>query len=339
MNIEDPVELLTYLRERGAIGTAEEPEVRRLGGGVSNRAVMVRRRGGESWVLKQGLPKLRVETDWFCSPERVWREAAGLRWLRELTPPGTIPELVFEDRENYLFAMEAIPPPHENWKQKLLAGDLVEDHVLQFARLIAGIHRKAAGQVSRLDAEFGDRSFFEALRLEPYYSYTARQVPRSAQFLEQLISETRSHCLTLVHGDYSPKNILVFNERLVLLDHEVVHYGDPAFDLGFSLTHLLSKANHMENRRDEFLTAASLYWKTYWSKVNPDGWTRGLEVRSVRQTLGCLLARVAGRSPLEYLTPSDRDRQKAGVLALLRDLPNNVEGLIEGFKGELLKYA
>jgi len=339
LNIENPVELLAYLRERSAIGTAEEPEVRRLGGGVSNRAVLVRRSGGESWVLKQGLAKLRVEADWFCSPERVYREAAGLRWLKELTPPGTIPNLVFEDRENYLFAMEAIPTPHKNWKQMLLAGDLLESHVLQFAHLIAAIHRKAADEVSRLEAEFGDRSFFEALRLEPYYSYTARQIPRSARFFEQLLSETRRHRLTLVHGDYSPKNILVFEERFVLLDHEVIHYGDPAFDLGFSLTHLLSKANHLENRRDQFLGAASLYWKTYWSEVALAGWAQGLEARSVRQTLGCLLARVAGRSPLEYLTRSDRKRQREAAIAMLRDLPKDMEGMIEGFRGELLRHA
>jgi len=280
-----------------------------------------------------------VEADWFCSPERVYREAAGLRWLRELTPPGTIPNLVFDDRENYLFAMEAIPTPHRNWKQMLLAGDLVESHVLQFAHLVASIHRKAAHNVPRLEAEFGDRSFFEALRLEPYYSYTARKIPHSAKFFEQLLSETRRHRLTLVHGDYSPKNILVFKDRLVLLDHEVIHYGDPAFDLGFSLTHLLSKASHLQNRRDRFLEAARLYWRTYWGEVALEGWAQGLDARSVCQTLGCLLARVAGRSPLEYFTGSDRERQKAAVMALLCNLPKDVEELIEGFKGELLRHA
>ena len=107
----------------------------------------------------------------------------------------------------------------------------------------------AIEQRNELQSIFADRTFFEALRLEPYYRYTALRTPASADFYDALITDTLSHALTLVHGDYSPKNVLVHHDQLVLLDYEVAHWGDPAFDVGFALTHLLSKAHHIAPRR------------------------------------------------------------------------------------------
>ena len=147
-----------------------------------------------------------------------------------------------------------------NWKTVLLAGTLDMDLVRQFGHLLGTIHRRASERRTEIAGVFGDRSVFESLRIEPYYGYTATQVPESARFMTQLIMTVRARGLTLVHGDYSPKNILVYDGRLVLLDHEVIHFGDPAFDLGFSLAHFLSKAHHMRTRREEFAAAAETYW-------------------------------------------------------------------------------
>ncbi len=331
LDIEQPDQLIAYLRETGRIDPSEQPAIRNLAGGVSNRTVQLERSTGETWVLKQALAKLRVPVDWFSSPERVHREALGLRWLTQLAPGGTIPTFVFEDHEHHLLAMQAVPQPHENWKSLLLAGHVVTDHVEQFGQLLGAIHRRAYEQRADLAAAFDDRSFFESLRLEPYYGYTAGQVPGAASFLKSLIDETRTCRLTLVHGDYSPKNILVYREQLVLLDHEVIHFGDPAFDLGFSLTHFLSKANHRPGQRQAFARAALHYWQVYRQTLGNVGWAPPLEPRAVRHTLGCLLARVDGRSALEYLDPAGRSRQRQAVLALISNIPANVADLINRF--------
>src|SRR6266511_5356309 len=127
LNIENPDTLLAYLRERGHVGAQEKPDIGVLAGGVSNRTVMVRRPTGEAWVLKQALAKLRVAVDWFSSPERIHREALGLRWLAWLAPPGTITPLVFEDHDHHILAMRAVPRPHDNWKALLLSGRLEID--------------------------------------------------------------------------------------------------------------------------------------------------------------------------------------------------------------------
>jgi 5-methylthioribose kinase len=324
LDIENIPELLDYLQTSGRIDPGEVPACKVMAGGVSNRTVLVARPNGEKWVLKQALEKLRVADDWFSPPERILREAAGMAALRRIAPPGSITRLLFTDRENHLLAMECVPEPHENWKTALLSGRVETSHVEQFAKLLAAVHRGGTGR--EFQEQFEDCSFFESLRIEPYYITTAVRVPAARHFLEVLVEETRSRRLTLVHGDYSPKNILVHDGRLVLLDHEVIHFGDPAFDIGFSMAHLLSKAHHVKSARPALDAAAELYWKVY-SQVG------GLaaEGPSVWHTLGCLLARVAGRSPLEYLDQEERGRQQRVVLSLLQNIPHGMSELIGRF--------
>lgn len=331
LNIEQPHQLLVYLRRHNHIAAGEEAIITPLAGGVSNRTVLVERPAGEAWVIKQALEKLRVAVDWFSSPQRIHREAAGIRALSALLPPGSVPRLIFEDHEHHLLAMDAVPWPHANWKNMLLAGELHLDHVEQFARILGTIHRRSHEQSDQLAPLFGDRSFFETLRLEPYYSYTASQHVAAQPFYAALLDETRAQSLALVHGDYSPKNILVHADQLVLLDHEVIHWGDPAFDLGFSFTHLLSKARHVAAHRQWFIEAAGIYWQRYVDAVGDLSRWDGYEPRAVRHTLACLLARVDGRSPLEYLTADERSRQRALVLALMAQPPTTIPQLIQTF--------
>ncbi len=317
MNIEQPAEFQDYLRQAGYLADDESVEFEVLAGGVSNRTVLVHRKAGPSWVVKQSLSKLRVEADWYCDPARIRREAAGLRTLQTLLKPGDVPQYVFEDAKHYLFAMSAIAKPHDNWKQLLLTGQIDEQLIRRSGDMLAAIHMESASRHALLQSEFSDRLFFESLRLEPYYAYTAQQVPDASLFLNRLIDQTRSTVQTLVHGDYSPKNILVRDNRLVLLDYEVVHWGDPSFDCGFFLTHLISKSHHLHTQREAFLSAAKLWMRHYLASVYEQLWAEELEARVVRQTLGCLLARVRGRSPLEYLSETERDRQAAAVVKIM----------------------
>ena len=341
LNVEEPEALIDYLRHSGRIGSEETPRVEALAGGVSNRTVLVERglATEPNWVIKQALPKLRVQHAWYSDPARVHREALGLRWLEQLLPDGSVPRFVFEDREHHLLAMEAVALPHENWKSQLLLGQLDVGHVYQFAKMLAAIHRRSYERHDELAPKFHDRSFFESLRLEPYYAFPTTKVPDAASFLDALIDETRRRCLTLVHGDFSPKNILIREEQLVLLDHEVIHWGDPAFDVGFSLTHLLSKAHYLPPRRDAFAAAARAHWNSYATALGVGPWQNSLQHHAIRHTLGCLLARVAGRSPLEYFSESHRTRQRRVVLDLLRQMPRTIDELVARFIERLNSVA
>jgi len=324
MKADDPDQLAGYLVESGRLPPSEEVELRTLSGGVSCRTVLVRRSAGPDMVIKQARRKLQVAEDWFSDPQRIHIEAAAMRVLPELTPPGSVPRLLFEDREEHLLGMEAVPEPHDNWKSLLLAGRLEAGQVCQFAHILAGIHG-GSYDVERYRKAFADRSFFETLRIEPYYAFTAQQVPAAATFLHTLIEDCRQVRRSLVHGDFSPKNILVRQGRLVLLDHEVLHFGDGAFDIGFSMTHLLSKAGHVAGRKTDFLEAAQLYWQTYLEYF-PAG--ADWEKRAVRHTLACMLARVRGKSPLEYLTQEQQRRQEDWCLRQMADAPMSMPELI-----------
>lgn len=329
LDIEDRRRLLAYLRAERRIARDEDPRVTVLAGGVSNRTVLVERADG-GWVVKQALAKLRVPVDWFSDPARVHREAAALRALGGLAPPGSVPGFVFEDERFHLLCMESVPEPHENWKEKLLAGRATPFEFDQFGILLGTIHRKSSRRLGEL-GQFEDRSFFESLRLEPYYLYTAERVREATPFLHRLVDETHGVALALVHGDYSPKNVLVHKGRLVLLDHEVAHLGDPAFDLGFSLAHLLSKARHLPAHQEALAAGASRYLAAYRTALGDVAWGVELEPRAVRHTLACLLARARGRSQLEYLSANEKDLQAEAVVRMLSHPPKSVAGLTKDF--------
>lgn len=331
LDIEDALALAAYLRETGRLGPLENPAITRLSGGVSSRTMRVERADGEAWVVKQSLDRFRVASAWHGDPRRIRAEAMALRWLTRLTPAGTAPGFLFEDFTNHILAMHAVPQPHVNWKASLLDGGLAERHVTAFGQLLGTIHREAAPHLSSLARDFAAFDFFEALRIEPYYRQAASQAPAARAFLEALIADTLATRLTLVHGDFSPKNVLIHHDRLVLLDHEAAHIGDPAFDVGFALTHFLSKAHHLREQRAAFAQAATTFWGAYWETLAQPAWRGFLESRAVRHALGCLLARVAGRSPLEYLTTAERQRQQAAVLALMARPPASIAELAEGF--------
>jgi 5-methylthioribose kinase len=332
VDIEKPGEAVAYLRARGVLEAGEHPRVQVLAGGVSSRTVLVERDGAPSMVLKQSLAKLRVAVDWFSSPERIHREALALRWFSQLGPPGAFTELYFEDAQEHLIAMEAVPQPHSNWKTMLLSGDLQLTHFRRFGKLLAALHGNSAPRAGELRPLFGDKTFFETLRVEPYYRYTSQQagLEKAAGFFRLLIAETLATNVSLVHGDFSPKNVLLHGDRMVLLDHEVAHFGDPAFDIGFAMAHFLSKAHHLPQLRQAFLDTAKEFWQSY--DLIP---YEGFGQRCVRHSLACVLARVQGRSPLEYLSPEARTRQAAAALAILQNVPSEIPALIDAFEKEL----
>jgi aminoglycoside phosphotransferase (APT) family kinase protein len=313
IDIEDPEQLRAYM------GPATSVVLR---GGVSNKTVLVELPTGDRWVLKQALPQLRVAVDWFCSPDRIDREAQGLQAAAALLP-GQVPQLTFHDPLNHVLGMEAVPEPHENWKTMLLRGEVHDEHIIEFARMLRTLHN------APFNPSFKDTSFFETLRLEPYYLYTAQQCPQAAPFLYELVAATRGRRLALVHGDYSPKNVLVHQGRLVLLDFEVMHWGDPAFDVGFALAHFLSKAHFL--RSGAFRQAAHVFQRGANFSLRRPSPRPEEHAPFVRHTLGCLLARVAGRSTLEYFTPDHCARQREVVLRLMHDVPQTVPALIDRF--------
>ena len=232
-----------YLRDSGRVPKGAEVRVRELAGGVSNIVLRVDVPGQPPFVIKQCRERLRVAMEWHARLDRIWTESATLGVLRSILPEGTVPEVLFEDRPNYLFAMTCAPDDAVTWKTHLMAGQIDPDIAARLGTILGTIHAEAPKHPA-LRGTLADTSLFDELRVDPYYRTTARRHPDLAPRIENLIAamDRPDDERTLVLGDFSPKNILVHAGGLILLDFECAHAGDPAFDLGFFLSHLLLKA-------------------------------------------------------------------------------------------------
>ena len=316
-----------YLRNRGVIPADASPTARTLGGGVSNRVIAVEWNKG-CLVAKQPLPNLAVEDDWPADVARVHNEAAATRAYSEVITGAAgadldarVPGLVFEDTEEHVIAIECAPDGADTWKAELLAGHVDADVARTVGAVLGAVHTEAAGD-EELRATFASERPFEQLRLDPYHRTTARRHPDVREEIEAEIERIEGTARTLVHGDYSPKNVLVDRADSPaipwILDFEVAHWGDPAFDTAFMCNHLFIKSVYNHERNSEYVDAALAFWGAYDARVPWD-----VEAETVAELGVLMLARVDGKSPVEYVT------EKATADALRRVAKRTLRGEVE----------
>jgi aminoglycoside phosphotransferase (APT) family kinase protein len=289
--------LATYLQVDPGVAHVEF-----LAGGVSSAVVRVSV-DGACFVIKQALPQLRVELTWLSRPERSGIEARCAEVLARLVP-GSVPAVLRVVPEVHAFVMECAPAGSETWKAYLMHGAVDLETARAAGQLLGRIHTTTAG-VPTLEAEFADTSFFTELRIEPYLYHAAGRHPELATRLAALGQQVGEPGICLVHGDYSPKNILVTpGGRLLLLDHEVAHWGQPAFDVAFVVSHLCLKALHF---RGSFrhLEAARVLLEAYRAGSSVADAATGALCGGLLAAL--MLARVDGKSPVEYLSDGDKE--------------------------------
>jgi 5-methylthioribose kinase len=313
-----------YLRRRGHLVPDDSVQIRELSGGVSNMVLLVQWNDEpmRRLVLKQARPRLRTAQPWFSSVERIWREADVLRVCASLldaaesadvssvAPLAVTPRILFEDRDEYLLAMTAAPEPNSVWKRELLAERLDPRVAAACGRLLGTLH--AASWFDReLERQLGDRTLFDQLRVDPYYRTLARVRPDAKPLTDELIRSLGEHPCSLVHADFSPKNLLVYRDGMMMVDFETGHYGDPAFDLGFFLSHLVLKACHKIPLHVGYLELSEVFTDVYNRLMSPRIGAEELArlwSRAVRHFAGCAWARLDGKSPVDYLTdPVRRD--------------------------------
>ena len=318
MYLIDATTAETYLRDAGRIAAGQRVTVETLAGGVSNEVLYIAfpDGDGQDFVLKQARPQLRTPDPWFCGVERIWREVDVLhacqRILDRRVDDGAAPlaartpRAIFEDRENYAFGMTAAARDHVVWKRQLLDGVANVEIASECGKLLAALHAggwRDAGLAGRL----GDRTIFDQLRLDPYYRAVASRDPTAAAAMQALIDSVWQNPVTLVHADFSPKNLLVETSGLMMIDFETGHYGDPAFDLGFFLSHLVLKAFFHAPRGEPFLGLTNAFWKSYRTcmlqTIDADEYA-DLAARGVQNFAGCAWARLDGKSKVEYLLES-----------------------------------
>lgn len=287
-----------YLLDVGLLTDTEaRPLVTRLDGGVSCEVVLVQTRR-ERFVVKQALPRLRVEQVWEADPGRASVEADCLEVYNELLPELS-PRIIHRDDANHLYVMEAAPEGSRTWKADLLAGYLDMRVARRLFRGLAHVHGSTAGD-ARIAQRFADRRFFRQLRIEPYFRATAARHPRIRDAFEDRIRHLERAEISLVHGDFSPKNVLVSDQRTLIVDYEVAHFGDPGFDVAFAFSHLVLKGVYEPRWSGAFRALALEAFDAYGEGLR--GLSPDAVAESAVRTLGyLLLARVDGKSPVEYL--------------------------------------
>jgi 5-methylthioribose kinase len=307
-----------YLAGRGVPAPRAVTE---LGGGVSNTVLLIET-GRDRFVLKQSLGKLRVEQDWFSDRNRIFRESAAMRSLAPCLPPGAVPDVLWEDRDNCLFAMSAAPSEAPTWKTQLLSGQVEESTAVRIGEMLAAIVRHTWRDAAS-ERDFGDQTVFDQLRLDPYYRSTAARHPDLAGAFSTLLRETSRRRFSLVHGDWSPKNFLVSGDSVMAIDFEVIHYGDPSFDAAFLLNHLALKSFHLPAHREDLSRAGDAFWRAL--RAGMPGGTDWMEAASVAHLGALMLARIDGKSPAAYLSgPAVRDHVRAFARQLIVDPPESV---------------
>ncbi len=319
---------MTALRELHLVGLDEVVTVRPLVGGVSSDIVEIvtPTRG---FCVKRALPRLKVAALWEAPVERNAAEAAWLRtvaaWL-----PDAVPAVLAEDSELGLFAMEFLPPDdYPVWKSELLDGKADQTFGAAVGMHLGTIHRRSADDPG-LARRFAHDATFEAIRIEPYLRATGRAHPKARPWLAEVAARTMANKRVLVHGDVSPKNILHGPRGPVFLDAECAWFGDPAFDLAFCLNHLLLKGAYRPDSKQAFLGVFLALTQAYLAEVE---WEPPAEVerRCAALLPILLLARVDGKSPVEYLDDARRASVREAALSLIQARPETLFAIVQAW--------
>ena len=315
---------LAYLTEKGRIAPGPA-RVELLGGGVSNVVLRVET-ADQIFILKQSCPQLRTRDAWFSDLERVYREQEVMQVLEPLLPPLTVPKVLFGDRDNYVFAMSHAPAGARVWKHLLLAGETDATVAEQVGTVLGRMH-DATARDPHLVEGFRDATVFDQLRVDPFYRRVQERRPEVAHVVGPIIDRMLTQKLALCHGDYTPKNILVHDRGFTLVDYETAYFGDPTMDLGLCLCHLLLKAVKFADNRESYLGLTRAFWRGYEREATFHPLAE-LQRNGIEHVGVCLLARVDGTSPVEYLGEGQRATVRRFGQRVLLDTPGTWDDVL-----------
>ena len=297
--MDDPNTFLELLHRDGVVHSTDARLVP-LSGGVSCDIYLVED-GRERFVVKRALEKLRVAANWFADIHRNRTEWEYIRYVSQFLPEA-MPRLRHCSATDNYFAMEYFNGKFSNWKQMLLAGQARVEDAARAGNILAQIHRHSQGDADAMRLFDTTPTFFQ-LRIEAYLLATGAKHPALRLQFEAEAGRLGEARECLVHGDFTPKNILVSGDRMILLDCEVAWFGEPAFDVASLLNHFFLKSLFHAPNNVGMRAMIENFWPAYQStRPSPE-----LEPRVGRLLLMLLLARVDGKSPVEYLSPEKRE--------------------------------
>jgi aminoglycoside phosphotransferase (APT) family kinase protein len=318
----DP-KLRAFVEQAGLARSGDVATWTPLTGGVSSDIWRVDL-PGRTICIKCALPRLKVAKEWHAPVERNAYEWAWINFAAKLCPDN-VPTPLACDAAQGIFAMSYLEPArYPNWKRLLLDGVADAAVAAAVGSIIARLHAASAGDAAIANA-FRSDAIFHAIRLEPYLLATAVRHPVLAGVLRSLTERTATTRIALVHGDVSPKNILLGPRGPVILDAECAWYGDPAFDAAFCLNHFLLKCVARPAIADDYLRCYAAFADAYLGGVSWEP-RAAIEARVASLLPALTLARIDGKSPVEYLTDErDRQRVRDEAATLTADAPQRLD--------------
>jgi 5-methylthioribose kinase len=318
----DEGSVVTYLSQRGLL--TGEATVDTLTGGVSC-VVLAVSNADVDLVVKQALPELKTKAKWVADQRRAIVEADAMQVYHSITPD-SVPKLIDCDAAEFTLTMSRLPRSCTNWKIDMLEGRIYPEMGAKLGKVLAAWHNAAAVS-DEIKAKFMEDSLFEQLRVTPFYRAVMDKNPDLQPVISNLINEITTVKITLVHGDFSPKNIMATTDhRPIVLDFEVAHIGNPVFDLAFLLAHLLCKIIRatQPDEKDLLVETAKQFMASYQQT------TRLSVAASLPRHIALIaLARVEGVSPVNYLDAPAQQRLVALTKSALLDSDMTVTGLLE----------
>lgn len=297
-----------------------------LAGGVSSDIACVEFRQQKA-CIKFALEKLKVSEDWYAPVKRNEAEYQWLEFAHSIVPEST-PILLGRSAEHNGFVMEYLQGNGTYlWKNALLNAEPGQNEAEKVGAVLGRTHA-ASSNSETVKQTFQNSEDFAALRLDPYLGFTASQHPKVAAELRALITMLQTHELVLIHGDVSPKNIIFRSGIPVFLDAECATMGDPSFDVAFCLNHLVLKYFHIPASRQLLLTSIKEFWSAYSQHVTWENKDK-LQRRICRLLPALMLARIDGKSPVEYLSEISRGHIRNLALVLVSNPPETVADFLD----------
>ncbi len=303
--------LISYLKEKEIIKDSMDYDLKYCAGGVSGTVAFLSLKERDL-IIKQALSKLKVKEDWLCDPSRMYVEQLSNKIYHDIAPD-SVPEVLFYDEENYIYGRIAAPDYCRMWKEDLM--DNILDFLVakQSIEALVKVHNKCNND-SYVKKEFEDKKVFYDLRISPYIEFTVSKHPEFKAIADFLSKELMEKSITLVHGDYSPKNIMCDQRKIFILDFEVAHYGNPVFDLAFFANHFVLKSIKFSKQNESYLNMLDYMLDIYFEESNYE--MKDVVLSYFVQLLGMLmLARVDGKSPVEYLVNDEEKKDKVRQIA------------------------
>ena len=304
--------------------------IRKLEGGVSSDVYKVQT-NSKTYCIKRSLPKLRVMKEWFADTKRLKYEYLWLKHCKKIIP-NSIPNIYqFSTKQNFLILEYLSEKNYTTLKSKLLKKDIDIYVINKISKNLSKIHKESTGFFVKKKFINNSKNFYD-LRLDAYFNEVGRVYPDLKKIIKNIIKNYKKYSSTLVHGDFSPKNILIFNKNIKYIDAETCNFGDPVFDVVYFCNHLLLKSIHIPDKKNKFIKSYENFFSTYLKSIKFSQRKNFID-RCIAMVPIMLLARIDGKSPVEYITKKNiKNKIRLLSFNLINDPPESLEYLIKMIK-------